>query len=439
MIEKRPLGVSILAGAAFLASVALFVALIFALKNLAVAIGQEDDSGGGAVLVLTFCLIALAWTSGAAGMELWKLRSRGRTLTVVSMCIFSLLGLALAADEARGILLWAGPTVCALSAGGIVYLFLPNIRRKFEADTHISPLIPADPRWGRVVALTSLASGFCIIAAALIRLSESVDWIQGLAVLSAFWLPYFFIPARMRGEKIKSGFTLAIAMGSALFLPGVALLYHVHEWEKSWWIQGSLFFALVMQPILVVAALRAYKSLPKEPQDRSKAAVSGAHGVLLFGLFWFIVVFGNFPSPITYNESEAMESMRNVYMTADRYSKAHQGFFPDNSINPGTDEKEECANDRPPMYRHEASYGYIIAYQSMPAEKLVDGCRVAASYTGTAQPVNYGKTGRRSFFVDHTKVIRFTSENRAATSRDPELPTGSLPPLSATNAVHTDE
>jgi hypothetical protein len=105
MTEKRPLGVSILAGAAFLASVALFVALIFAVKNLAVAIGQEDDPGSGAVLVLTFCLIALAWISGAAGMDLWKLRSRGRTLTVVSMCIFSLLGLALVADEARGILL----------------------------------------------------------------------------------------------------------------------------------------------------------------------------------------------------------------------------------------------------------------------------------------------------------------------------------------------
>jgi hypothetical protein len=36
--------------------------------------------------------------------------------------------------------------------------------------------------------------------------------------------------------------------------------------------------------------------------------------------------------------------------------------------------------------------------------------------------VTYGKTGRRSFFVDQTEVIRFTSENRAATCSDPELP-----------------
>jgi hypothetical protein len=52
MTETRPFGVSILAGAAFLASLALRVALIFAHKNIAVAIGQEDDLGGGAVLVL---------------------------------------------------------------------------------------------------------------------------------------------------------------------------------------------------------------------------------------------------------------------------------------------------------------------------------------------------------------------------------------------------
>jgi hypothetical protein len=304
-----------------------------------------------------------------------------------------------------------------------------RVRRKFEAETSSGPSTPAGPQWRRVVALTSLASGFCIIAAALIRLSEGVDWFQGLAVLSAFWLPYIFIPFRLRGEKIKSGLTLAMAMGSALFLPGGALLYYVHEWEESWWIQGSLVLALAMQPILVVAALRAYNLLPREPQDRSKAAVSAAYGVLLFGLFWFTAVFGNFPSPTAYNESEAMESMRSVYMTADRYAKAHQGFFPANSINSGTDEKVECANDRPQMYRREAQYGYIINYQIMPAEKLVQGCWVAESYTGTARPVSYGKTGRRSFFVDRTKVIRFTSENRAATSSDPELPAGSLPPL----------
>ena len=57
----------------------------------------------------------------------------------------------------------------------------------------------------------------------------------------------------------------------------------------------------------------------------------------------------------------------------------------------------------------------------------------------------YGKTGRRSFFVDQTEVIRFTSENRAATSSDPELPRGSLPryrqrtPFTLTNSALTVE
>jgi hypothetical protein len=63
------------------------------------------------------------------------------------------------------------------------------------------------------------------------------------------------------------------------------------------------------------------------------------------------------------------------------------------------------------------------------AGKPVAGCRVAASYIGTARPITYGKTGRRSFFVDQTRIIRFTSENRSATASDPELPARSLPTL----------
>ena len=299
-----------------------------------------------------------------------------------------------------------------------------------KAGTRIALLTPAGVSIRLAVASASLASGVCIVTAGLLWLSEGPDRFAGLAILSAFWLPYLLIAFRVRGEeKIKSGLTLAVAMGSALFVPGLALIYYVHEWHESWWIQGTLVLALLLQPILVMAAIRAYKSLPAEPQDPSKAAVSGAYGVLLFGLFWFTALFGNFPSPTTYDESQAMESMRSVYMTAESYANAHSGFFPDASIDSATREKVECTNDRPRMYHHNEEHGYIIDYQVVPAKKPVAGCRVAVSYTAAARPAHYGKTGRRSFFVDQTKVIRFTSEDRAATAEDPELPASSLPRL----------
>jgi hypothetical protein len=280
-----------------------------------------------------------------------------------------------------------------------------------------------------VVILTSLASAACIFAAASIHLSQSFEWFAGLIPLSIFWLPYVFIPFRLRGENIKSGLTLAVAMGSALFLPGIALLYHVHQWEESWWIQGILLLGLLLQPTLVVTAVGAYKSLPSEPHDRRKAAVSYAYGVLVFGLFWAEALNGNFPSPITYNEGQAMESMRGIYMSANYYSNKHQGFFPDSPTDSAPDEKPECANDRPGMEHNERRDGYIVSYEVVSAGKVVAGCRVAASYIGTARPITYAKTGRRSFFVDQTGVIRFTSQNRAATVGDPKLPVGSLPSL----------
>jgi hypothetical protein len=39
----------------------------------------------------------------------------------------------------------------------------------------------------------------------------------------------------------------------------------------------------------------------------------------------------------------------------------------------------------------------------------------------TARPVEYGKTGTRSYFTDQTAVVRATSENREATERDKPL------------------
>ncbi len=43
------------------------------------------------------------------------------------------------------------------------------------------------------------------------------------------------------------------------------------------------------------------------------------------------------------------------------------------------------------------------------------------SYTATANPERFQKTGYRSFFTDESGVIRLTEENRPATAADPPL------------------
>lgn len=429
-VLKRPFGVSVLAGAALLASAASLLYSIVAPFLVLKGFSNGLYTRSSIALLLIFCFLSLAWISGVAGVDLWKMRKRGRSLTVVSMCIFCVLGVALAATEPRGIVFWTGFPVCALSISAVVYLFSPNIRRKFEADTAVGSLDASAPRWTTVVALASLASFACIIGGFLVGFSGSFDLVPGMLIIAPFWLPYLFIPFRLRGKKIKSGLTLAMAMGVALFLPGIALIYYVHEWEKSWWIQGVFVVALLMQPLLIVAAIRAYKSLRSEPSDRWKLAVSGVYGLLLFGLFWFTAIYGNFPSPMAYNESQAMESMRGAYMAADVFAKDHDGGFPENAAAWGLDAKAECrAYHDVTLASHEIENGYVFDYHGELLSKGSHGCEVAQRYEVTARPTVFGKTGRRSFLVDQTHVIRFTSENRSATASDPEIPAGSLLPL----------
>ena len=57
-----------------------------------------------------------------------------------------------------------------------------------------------------------------------------------------------------------------------------------------------------------------------------------------------------------------------------------------------------------------------------PIENPPEGCRPGAqSFTMSARPLEYGKGGRRSFFLDESGEIRSTVEDRAATAEDPPL------------------
>jgi prepilin-type N-terminal cleavage/methylation domain-containing protein len=55
--------------------------------------------------------------------------------------------------------------------------------------------------------------------------------------------------------------------------------------------------------------------------------------------------------------------------------------------------------------------GYDFSYSLIDSE----------SFTLVADPITFGRTGGRHFFVDETGVIRATSEDRVATSSDPAV------------------
>lgn len=93
-------------------------------------------AGGGLMLAVDFCVLAVGVVSAVAAIDLWRLKKRGRRVTIFLMSMFGVF----AADVA---LLGFAETGRAAFLGGsagfvfcwwaVLYLCLPGTRRKFES------------------------------------------------------------------------------------------------------------------------------------------------------------------------------------------------------------------------------------------------------------------------------------------------------------------
>lgn len=280
----------------------------------------------------------------------------------------------------------------------------------------------------RAVAVASLVSLFCIICAlwSWIPSWKDFDRFPGLICILPFWVPYAFVLLRLFQGRIKSGLVLAGVMGCALFVPGVALLHYVFEWERSWWVKTNLALALLVQPVLVSASAGVLRSMQLAPRVWLKPLGSPVYGILLFATFW--LAYSPVPRQIADNETEAKDTIREI-----SWNNALQYFAGD----------ETCNSDHLLfLLRPKPGKSYNLAYRALVSETSVRGCRVDTSYIITARPVGYHKTGIHSFLVDqseqdhkwpefHSIRMHFTSEDRPATLRDPaedvELPARHAP------------
>jgi hypothetical protein len=289
--------------------------------------------------------------------------------------------------------------------------------------------VPVNRPGQRAVAVASSISFVCIFCAfwSWMPSWKDFDRFPGLVCILPFWMPYGFVLLRLYQGRIKSGLVLAGTMGCALFVPGVFLLRFVVEWERSWWIQTNLALALLMQPVLVAAAIWTFRSMQRAPRDLFKMLRSSAYGIVLFGLFW--LVYSPVPRLIIYNESMAKYRLRDISGTALQYAEEFDGFYPEGSSLLAPAGRAECDSDHL-RYLLRPKDGYIFEYHSVVSETSARGCEVAKTYIITARPVFFRKTGIRSFLVDQSKPglkwyqvefirIHITSEDRPATVSDP--------------------
>ena len=131
------MGVSVLAVMDLLASPFFLVAgaqgIISALRNLRSA---PRLAGGGLMLAADACVLAVGVVCAVTAMDLWRLRKRGRRLTIFLMSMFGVFAADIAllsfAETGRAAFV-GGSAGCIFCCWAVLYLCLPGTRRKFES------------------------------------------------------------------------------------------------------------------------------------------------------------------------------------------------------------------------------------------------------------------------------------------------------------------
>jgi len=140
---------------------------------------------------------------------------------------------------------------------------------------------------------------------------------------------------------------------------------------------------------------------------------------------------------IAANEASAVGSLRSVNTAAITYAARFENGFPSSLdvLGGGTASDSTCnhAAMLDPSLVSGRKFGYIFTYTPqfpdgatapvISPKAAAQGCTAggASGYTVTADPMQFGKSGRRSFYTDQSGVIRFSGNGESATANSPPL------------------
>lgn len=109
------------------------------------------------------------------------------------------------------------------------------------------------------------------------------------------------------------------------------------------------------------------------------------------------------------NEGSAISSLRRIATAEATYESIYQHY--------GTLEELEAERLIDPLLATEIKYGYRFNLEVKTSADLKSG-----GFEATAVPVEYGKSGRRSFFIDQSLIVRATDNHgERASEFDPPL------------------
>ncbi len=255
--------------------------------------------------------------------------------------------------------------------------------------------------------------------------------------LAPLGFPYLVILGRlMPRSQRKKGLALAISMGAVLLVIAVVVLLAVGgsfpqgSYPRMVWAAsvGGAALMIAAQLAMIIGAIQTYNSLPREPLDGRTLRRSATTTAVLFLLYLVLAAMaipGTVRSRTSANESSAVGALRTLNTSALTYAESY----------PKTGFPEKVSAFGPPAPGSKASptaadlmdariacvdsscvkFGYRFTYT------LTAKGPPGTAYTYVARPVEYGRTGNRSFFTDQSGVFRWTADERPATAADPPL------------------
>ncbi len=269
--------------------------------------------------------------------------------------------------------------------------------------------IKVDRRWLWVVRLIVLAS-ILVLITSLRQTDNDFPLLLRMFLITPVLIPYLKIILRLRQtpqerKDVVLGLTMGWALLGLLALSLIALLI-----ASPGMAAGMIVFGVLScQLALALGATKIYRQLPKKEGDRRVLAWSVVETCFYLGLFVFVAILipGFSTSRTATYEASAISSVRNIVTSQVTYSA---------TLGNGS-----YSSDLAVLSEH----GLI---DSVLASGTKDGFTFTTAavndgdaFTVQATPLRHGETGTRSFFADETGVIRYTTEDRPATSEDPPL------------------
>jgi type II secretory pathway pseudopilin PulG len=168
--------------------------------------------------------------------------------------------------------------------------------------------------------------------------------------------------------------------------------------------------------------------------------VLGYAGTALIALILIIAAFAIpnlFRGNIAQNEASAVGALRIINVAAVTYQSEYENGFPSSLDVLGGDRRANATCNRANLLDRSLAEGRKFGYGFTYTPKYPDGSTEpaispkaaanactsggASGYSVTANPLQRGSTGRRSFYTDQTGVIRYANDGESATAVSPPL------------------